>query len=366
MRSWIVLSILLLGSGTAFCQDDEVLEEATGLEPSLPMPPPPPPTTSLEEDLHWRGYSIVDWRMRQEPRERHEFGPNFEAGLTLDYSPLPYVDLFAEGRGIYDDESARGLGILDQGGIRLRPMDQMLIAVGKERNRRAPGLIISPSDFIHTAQAVPGLREERSGVWLGRIAWQTSEQSADLIALPVSKTGDTGFPTDESKYLGSAARYFARFPGLFDVGFDIGQFGDHFKTGAFVQSILLQVWKVYGETGYDDETKSSSHLLGVSYEGSSTYALRTEYYKREAAFPLPMPMLTENTYLILSGGAMNWLDVFNFTETLIHSVETSQYLNLVRAEWLANDFQTVGVTMAHLEPRRPFHWQLLADWKVSL
>jgi hypothetical protein len=63
---------------------------------------------------------------------------------------------------------------------------------------------------------------------------------------------------------------------------------------------------------------------------------------------------------------MNWRDIFNFTETLIHSIEKAQYLNIIRAEWLANDFQTVGFTLAHLSPQVPFHWQLLADWKISL
>jgi hypothetical protein len=289
-----------------------------------------------------------------------------EAGLTLDYKPRGYIGLFAEGRAVYDDESEKALGFIDQGGVRLRPMDQLVFVAGKERNRRSPGLIISPSDFIHSAQAIPGLREARSGVWLGRIAWQTAEQSADLIALPVSAVSDTGFPTDESKYYGSAARYFARVPGFVDIGFDIGQIGDHFKTGAFAQTIFLQSWKVYGETGYDDQSAASSHLVGVGYEGSSTYTARAEYYTREAGFPIPMPMLTESSYVILSGGATNWRDVFNFTETVVHSVEKKQYLNLLRAEWLANDFQTGGITLVHLAPRVPFHWQLLADWKISL
>jgi hypothetical protein len=347
-------------------QDDEILEEATGLEPSLPPPPPPSPKQELSDVLSWRAYSLVDWRLRQTPKERENFGPNFDAGLTLDYKPRGYIGFFAEGRGVYDDEAEKGLGALDQGGVRLRPMDQLVFVVGKERSRRSPGLIISPSDFIHSAQAVPGMREVRSGVWLGRIAWQTTDQSADLIALPVSEVGDTGFPTERSKYYGSAARYFARFPGLFDVGFDIGQIDDDFKTGAFVQTIFLQSWKIYGETGYDDRSAASSHLFGVGYEGSSTYTARAEYYSKDAGFPAPMPMLTESSYLILSGSAMNWRDIFNFTETLIHSIEKAQYLNLMRAEWLANDFQTVGFTLAHLSPRVPFHWQLLADWKISL
>lgn len=225
-------------------------------------------------------------------------------------------------------------------------------------------MIVSPSDFIHSNQSVPGLREERGGVWLGRVAWQTDVQSAELVAMPVTRQQESGLPAEDDEYAGTAARYFGRLPGGVDVGIDVGRIHDDTKAGLFVQTII-DVWKVYGETGYDAATDSASHLTGVSYEGSSTYVLKAEWYGRDATWLPPSPLFIDRSYAILSVGAIELLDRFNLTNTFVRSLDTERYFNLARVDWLVSDRHVTGMTLIHLEPDQPLRWQVVADWKVS-
>lgn len=365
---WI--QIILIGaivSSGAAAEDD--LGEAVGLDSSTPA-------TDLNaqaagessSDLHWRAYGLIDWRAKRiEQRDNYVMnGPNIESGASIDFKPSTSLTLFTEARGFYSDEEKRYAGVLDQAGMRLYPSVDSVLALGKERNRRTPGLIVSPGDFIHANQSVPGMRPESGGVWLGRLAWQTETQSADLIALPVSRQSATGMPADDSQYAGTVARYFRRLPSGFDVGVDVGEVEENIKAGAFVQTIAAQIWKFYAESGYDDLSASASHLVGIGFEGSTTYSVRAEWYGRAAVWAPPSPMFTDLSYTIVSVGAVELLNRLNITDTLVRSLDTSHYFNLARAEWLVSDLHVVGITMTHLESGQPFRWQTTADWKVSL
>ncbi len=323
---------------------------------------------SVEADHRWRGYVILDERaFKFDPGDARKFGPYAEAGLKIEKKLTDRASVFSEGRLLYDAESHELLGKFDQGGARFRPSPSVSVAVGKERNRRSPGMIVSPSDFIHTNQSLPGARPERSGVWLGRASWQTEEATSDLILLPAESVNDNGMPASHNSYRGTVLRNFRRAPGGLDVSFDIGLFSDHFKLGCFAESIVAYDWKVYGEGGYDQDSESAAVLAGVGYEGSSTYGLKIEYYRRGKAFLPPLPGLLDERYVLASASALEVIDHrFNLTNTLIYSLDHPVYLNVSRAEWLVHDNWVAGATFGFHKPDQPIVWQAMIDAQYSL
>jgi hypothetical protein len=232
-----------------------------------------------------------------------EMGPQGELAFSIDITASSKLTYFLDQRTAVEKEgrSAESVRVFwEQGGWRYRPVDSVVLVVGKERNRRAPGLIVSPSDFIHSNQNLPGLREERSGVWLARAAWQGKDQSFDLMALPVAVENNQGLMADENEYKGTVARYFGRLGSGWDLGVDYGQFREHSRAGFFLQTLMADVWKVYAEAGFDGQTEAHSTLLGGSYEGSSDWSLRAEWYQQDENWVSTLALLNEPSYVILS------------------------------------------------------------------
>jgi hypothetical protein len=377
------LATALCTTALAQSAGDEALGEATGLEPKAADPAPSSskvaPASAAGVDAKWRAYGLVDWRISKEARRDGYVtsGPNLEAGAAASADPHPALGLFLEGRALYDEASEHGLAHVDQAGVRLRPMEHTLLVLGKERSRRAPGLIVSPSDFVHTSQSIPGLREERSGTWVARASWQTESVSFDVIALPVSLERETGLPDEDSEYHGTAARLFLRLPGGVDVELDHGRLDDVDRWGAFAQTIVRDIWKLYAESGYAsghaevgpkpaDDSPSKSSLVGLGYEGSSVFALRAEYYERDENWIPASPLLVDEKYAITSLTLLEIRDRFNLTKSYVRSLSTERFVDLTRLDWLASDRQTVGATFAYLEPEQPTRWQGLVDWRLSL
>lgn len=371
MGKRFVLSLLIIfGSQQSLAQEQD-LEEATGLEPRDAQVEEQSLLPSRPSSLRWRGYGLLNYRVLKVSQEdsQREFGPQGELALAIDGTVSPALNFFMEQRTFVEVEgqslqSVRGF--LEQGGLRYRPIDSLLLVVGKERNRRAPGLIVSPSDFIHSSQNLPGLREERSGVWLARAAWQGSEQSFDLMALPVTQENSQGLVADGNEYKGTVARYFGRLESAWDLGVDYGQFQEHSQAGFFLQTMLAKVWKIYAEAGYHSQAEAHSTLLGGSYEGSSDWSLRLEWYQQDEKWLPTFALLKEQSYLIVSMSVIELWDRFNLTPTLLQSIGPHDHrAGIFRGEWLVDPRHVAGLSFLSLSPERPLAWQASLDWKIN-
>jgi hypothetical protein len=370
MRMIYLLPFLMMFRALPGLALDGDLEEAAGLEPRN-MQDEDPPIPSGQSWLRWRGYGLIDYGFLKVPQQDsyQEIGPEGELALSIDITATPTLNFFLEQRTIVakDGGTADSVhGLWEQGGVRYRPLDSLLLVVGKERNRRSPGLIVSPSDFIHTNQNLPGLREERSGVWLARAAWQGKDQSFDLMALPVTVENSQGMIADESEYKGTVARYFGRLGSGWDLGVDYGQFREHGRAGFFLQTLIADVWKVYAEAGFDSQTEAYSTLIGGSFEGSSDWTLRAEWYQQDENWVPTLALLQQSDYLILSLSLIELWDRFNLTPTILQSLGRHHHqAGIFRGEWLLDQRQVIGLTFLSMNPERPFAWQASLDWKIN-
>ncbi len=355
--------------------EDTDLGEATGLAPvndakkaTIATPAPEERSWSPLRGLSGRGSLIFQGRYIRKPKETeaHLSGPLIEMGLASDYKPTEKIAVFGEGRLFYDHDllGHRNQGFLDQGGIRLRPVDQMLFVIGKERNRRSPGLLLSPSDFLHSSQSPPGLREDRSGVWQVRTSLQLENHSIDAIHLPIADVGLNGMPAKGGGG-GNALRYFGRFPTGIDLGLEMARLKGDLLGGAFTQVMIAQVYKVYLEVGVDREKAANSYLLGTSYEGLADTLVRFEYYESEAGWSQKSPFFQDHKYAIVSLSLAEIKNEFNLTDTLVKSLETEDLVHVLRGEWIFSSWQTAGLSTTHIVRDQGYQWQALGDWKLS-
>jgi hypothetical protein len=367
-RISIILCFFLIGLCEVQAQE---LEEASGLEPQAPLSKDAETFASTPTWLRWRGYGALDYGVGKSARQDRprEDGPHGEIALAFDVAEAPTLTFFLEQRTQAEAEGRaleRVHALWEQGGFRYRPLDSFLFVVGKERNRRAPGLIVSPSDFIHSNPNLPGLREERSGVWLARAAYQGPHQSFDLMALPATHENEQGMIGEGSRYKGTVARYWGRLESGWDLGVDYGRFEDDSQAGLFVQTMLAAVWKVYAEGGYRSESDAQSTLLGGSYEGSSDWNLRLEWYQQDEHWRPSLFLLQDRNYLIVSLSVMELWDTFNLTPTLLQSLESQTHqAGILRAEWLMNQRQVAGLTFVSMNADTSSPWQLNLDWKIN-
>lgn len=389
-------SIIIL---TAICygaDEWDALEEAQGLPDESEIVSKEVNSTSRLS--RFRGYGIIEHLTQQSSQSKNlevKF-PNLEIALTAEANmDENYIQFFFEGRSFYratEPKNEREIeGLLEQIGVRWRPYENFVIAIGKERNRRSPGLIVSPSDFLHTSESLPGMRRERNGIWLIRASYQEAGQTLDIIALPFDKIEESGLPGKNSHSAGGALRYFKQFANL-DLSLSIGKINDTQHKGVSGQFIAFDVWKFYAEIGQKENTISS--LGGISYEGSNTFMTRVEVYhngngldktdwqnvrnifknkplSKQFATSSATPFIRQN-YAIASVTFPDILDQFNMYETLIKSLEDKSYINLARFEWLANDNQIIGTSLVHIDKSehtqylaRSFNWQLSVDWQYN-
>lgn len=386
-----LLFALLLTSRLAAAQDDD-LEEAQGLPDEKPLAEKPE-GLSLPEGWSERSYLWVEALSRKAARGEWDAvkGPNAEASLTLNYKNSSGFQGFLDGRALHNADPKDDLGVVEQVGLRYQATEKVLVTLGKERSRKAPGLIVAPSDFLYAQENLPGQREQRSGIWQGKIAWQESGRSLEVLALPWDRVNENGLPDDDAKWKGWAARGFYQFTN-FDIQLSLGHLEDRWHEGLSTQGIV-GAWKLYAEGGWSEDQRSQ--LAGLEYQGLDKWSFRAEYYHQDPLLSREelqklwrlsrlldvsgpvnsgnfRPFLREN-YAIASVSGLGLDDRWNLFATFLRGIDDRGYLGLVRGEWLVDDHQVLGLSLLAISEGdqqqyalRPFDRQASLDWKFTL
>lgn len=362
-------------------------------------------------DVQYRGYVVLEGI---QTRKTHQGslsanqGPNWEYALTASAQPQSSLELFFDGTGYYiEDSKPQPEGFLNLVGARYRPIDTWLLVAGKERNRRSPGLIYSPSDFLHQSTAMPGLREDRQGVWLTRASYQLPSWTLDFISLPVDQEKTNGLPEAHSGNFGQLMRTYGRI-GTWEASFSYGRLEKKQNAGFFIQTFFADVWKFYGEYGVQEKKKlflwererNRSWLIGSSYEGATDFRVQAEYLalpdmlnggevKKLSDFLMTptigggsteldanqmgaQGLLLRRQYGLLSFSVIEFEDRLNFFSTYVKSLEDNSGLSLSRLECILGSAWTAGVTYAgileganDLSVLHPFDERVSFDLKWS-
>lgn len=289
--------------------------------------------------------------------------------------------LFFDGILSYSDADGEGRPFLNQTEFRHHWADHYQLSIGKERSRRSPGMVISPSDLLFSKNPLPGQREDRNGVWMTRFSYQNVQNSYDLIFLPVDAVEEHGLPDKDAKPLGVVLRLFQQW-GPVSASFSLGSLQNHWKGGSSVEGFLATVWKFYYEVGYQEKSKDlpfiekqkvSQHLLGMSYEGSNDASFKLEFlqngYGLESAefeqWNQTTGVLLRNTtatsgrteaipflrqqYLMATGSLFEVFDAYNGLFSWIQSLEDDASSQIIRIENLANDHLLIGLSILEIE-----------------
>ncbi len=353
------------------------------------------PEPNFDPFLTYRGYVDLEYINNHLRDHSHaEQWANWEGALKLQTPAKYLIQGYGDFSGYYfEDGSPIPEGLVNEWGLRLRPHEKLAISIGKERNRRAPGLLYSPSDLLHSTQAAPGLREERTGVWLGRVSYQTESATADLIYLPVDKEHSNGMPKKMMKPTSGIIRTYNRLLGV-EVSVSAGRIRDINRYGAYLQGFAFDVFKLYGEWGYEQKKKVFlwerehvvSWLMGTSFEGLVNATITFEYLKFPANLtdlelkqlhqsPLTVVAMfpfVRRHYVIGSIGYRELWDRINVFVTGAKSLEDKGYVGISRLEGLLSDQFTCGASylafgqQGHDSPElRPLNERISFDLKWS-
>ncbi len=397
---FMLFCLLLCWSSRLFAQDDD-LNEAQG----LPDEKPKVETKDgwrLPDGVTERAYLWMNATSEKRARGGWErvTGPDAEASLSLAYKSPSNWQSFIDGRILHSADPVDNQGVLEQGGFRATFRDTLQLMIGKERSRKAPGLILAPSDFLYAQENLPGQREQRTGLWQARISWLESGRSLEAIVLPFDTMQDSGLPDREARWKGWAVRGFYQLSN-FDLQASAGHLNDGWHEGLSTQGIL-GAWKIYAEAGWSEEARSivrpqtekgRSTLFGTEYQGWDKWSLRGEvFYQTPAAdrqelnqlwtvvqrappgtlHPQAWKPFFRHSYGIVSCSALGLDDRINLFMTVIRSLEDRAFLFNQRGEWLLDDHQVIGLAWVGLSEGdrqqyalRPFDRQVSVDWKFT-
>lgn len=364
IRRCLTTTLLLVGffSSTVGATTSTDFEEATGL---LDSPVLAVSNTAANSWFRTRNYVALDGTFQSIGTRTINSIPNFEYGITTTSQTFDPLTVFADGRVIYTQSQSTVLGVLNQVGVRYRPNDNWLISIGKERNRRSPGILVSPSDFIFTQTALPGQREDRMGVWLVRGSYQTVENTLDVFALPVTHETNAGFPSAVSQYRGTVVRGLLRISGI-DISPSIAQIGSQAKAGASVQGYVQPELKLYYDGALELTQSGSEHLFGLSFEPDAGYSVKTEYLTNSTPLS-PLPYLGGNQFIFVSATAPDFLHCLNLYATSISPVNSTQWLLFSRIELLLGNQWMMGSSVIYRfnAPTNALRSQLTIDATFS-
>jgi hypothetical protein len=370
-----------------------VFAAADDLEEAAPLAAPnvAPPTPMVDLPYRYRGYVLGEWStLYPESRLLKNRDQSLvEANGSGSWSFPDGWQLFGDATGTYRLRPEAGNVILNQGGVRYRaePLELMF---GKERARKSPGMVLSPSDFLFRNDALPGMREQRIGVWMARASWLIPAQSADVIYVHNLATNDQGMPADDTTQRGVALRYFYQST-AFDVAANYASIeGDH-SVGGWAQTYVWKTTKIYVDAAYRESDRilnqtvydATKVLVGASYEGYSHGTFRFEIYDNNRGLDGPVLFLPppggmtaldalDNIFYRRWYGLASvqltdlWHDS-SFTLNHIRALDYPEWVWMMRYEVPLTNHQLVGVTLARYNGMAsvPDATQAMLDWKYS-
>jgi len=386
-RTTTTLLLLVLAwpvAAISAARDD--LEEATPIEAPVAQAVAPPASHDLP--YRYRGYGLLEWANRI-PDARDQKTQDLslvEINASGTWNSSHGLQWFGDVTGSYFVRAEEGLLRLNQVGLRYRtgPWE---FAVGRERARKSPGLVISPSDFLFPNDSLPGMRELREGVWLARGSWQVPGHSADVIYLHNLVTEEHGWPDDDARQRGGVFRVF-RQSTAFDAALNVAVIEGDTSVGAWLQTYVFKTTKLYVDSAFrqtdrildvpvEDVTRV---LLGASYEGETYGTFRLEYLHNTrglegVVMAAPSTSVTDllgsifyrPNYAIASLQFSDLWRESSFTLNHIRAFDYSEWLWMARVEVPVTSHQLIGTTLArfHGLATMPDATLITLDWKYS-
>jgi len=381
-----MLGLVLAGPATVLAAVGDDFEEAKPIEaPTAPTAVPTPPT---DLPYRYRGYGLLEWANRY-PDASNQKTRDFslaEVNGSGHWNPGYGLQLFGDVTGTYYFRSEDGLLRLNQIGLRYRngPWE---LAAGRERARKSPGLVISPSDFLFPNDSLPGMRELREGVWLARGSWQVPGHSADAIYVHNLITEEHGWPDRDQRERGGVLRYF-RQSSAFDAALNAAALEGDVSVGAWAQTYVFKTTKLYVDAGYREIDRLLGRpvkdvvrtLVGASYEGETYGTFRLEYLHindgiEGAVTAPPSTSVTDilNSIFYRPRNAIASVQLSDlwhessFTLNHIRALDYSEWLWMIRYDLPVTNHQIVGTTLArfHGLATMPDATLITVDWKYS-
>lgn len=402
-----VLVLFVMASGAAAAGEGlGDLDEAVGLseetEASSPSADVPTLGAPSFSKMRWRAYFLLEGAQSSGGNDDRFTFPNSQMSLSADYEMQRNNFVVMDVLGSYEAKAHAASSYINQAGFRGQALERVQYFVGKERNRRSPGLIVSPSDFLFSSSSLPGQREDRNGVWLGRLSYQAIAGSFDLFFLPVQAETAVGLPESNQNSSEAAVRGLYQLQS-FDLNVMMGRYRGISRVGFSGQTLVANAYKIYIEIGTQEEhsiyngSKKSypvQSLLGVGYEGSQDFTLRFEYFENgqglnseefaqmmrmRTMFPsrfggatsLSTPFVRQK-FLIASLSLPELQKKYNITASGVGSLEDDSALGILRFEYLAGDRFIVGLSQTQISGQdgsqyqyRSFDSQTMADLRFS-
>lgn len=399
----LLSSVVALGEGSV----PERLREADDNAPELEAAPATQAAqTPSASRFNYRGYLVAELGWLTEPKVPgvQRTSAIGEGNLSATLTPWSGATLFADGLLVATMPQNTLQPVLAQGGLRLQPEGSALsFALGRERNFRAPGLLVNPSDFVHPAQTVPGQRMQRAGVWLTRASYQTQKFTVDAFFLPFRALDSGGIPSSvAAEDLGGVGRAYVSLLGV-DVGLTAGYFDRAWQAGLSTSRYIAKALEMHTEWGYRSAAGARA-LLGARIDVGSTGSLTAEGYfngqglshdswaaqgpaliaaGRAAAASgssalsgsatSQLNLFPRQWYAIVGYSASELWQLFNASATAVMSLEDASGLAVLRWEWLVSGRTSLALLGLGLwggdaaqYGARPIDGRFALEWRINL
>jgi hypothetical protein len=387
MRARLLGLMLMLPVAAHAAGGEHELEEATPLD--IPATAAPVPAVAMDSSYRYRGYALAEWAnlIPDSASLKTRDQSLAEANASGSVSFRNGVQLFGDVTGTYRLRAEAGNVLLNQAGVRYGAGPWELL-LGKERARKSPGMVVSPSDFLFPNDSLPGMREQRAGVWMARASWQVPGHSADVIYLHNLAVNEQGMPDDDPIRRGVALRYF-RQSSAFDAAANYAAIEGEHAAGGWVQTYILKTTKVYLDAAYRETDRILNQtvhdvtrvLAGASYEGYSDGLFRLEVYANNRGLdgPVAVPPAPASVFALLDTifyrrgygiASVQFSDLWKesvLTLNHIRALEYPEWVWMARYEIPLTRHQAIGTTLGRFNKLAtiPDATLVTLDWKYN-